>query len=54
MSIFTKHLQVQYFQFEYYCAFANAIKKTFVRPFQRVSHAYPTNSSVAKSFLKSP
>ena len=56
-SIFSKQLQVEYFQFEYYCAFVNSINtKTtssiFVRPIQRVSHVHPTNFSALKSFPK--
>ena len=55
----TKYLQVVYFQFEYYCAFTNSSNKkttvsAFVGPFQRFFNAYPTKSSLIKSFLKNP
>ena len=55
----TKHLQVVYFHFEYYCTFANFINtktgfSAFIKPFQSVSHVYPTTPSVMKSFLKYP
>ena len=54
-----EHFQVVYFKFEYCCAFASSINtktafSAFAEPFQRVSHAHPTKSSVIKSFLKNP
>ena len=47
-------MQVEYYEFEYYCVFLNSINIKTISSFNKqwVSHAQPTKLSVIESFLK--